>query len=502
MSMPKKTKSTPKRRVTAKKRRTTRKKVERISPRESFLTTGPVIEVCEEHRLASADLDMDHGLWGRAKTQWLLGDWESLAALDLAQLEHDPRRAELATLSACAHLQRGEKQSARQCLAAASRWKCSPAFMVRALVASSEASLSRYHRMSGREDKATALLASSASAFGGDGALAARLERELHLYNKTQRHSDRGISVASHTLPKAADARARYSRPDTPAATLLTKAAEKTLQQYSVNYTSPFQVHRIFQILIVDEGHTPTAMSSAVLRNTQALKELHPSAEYHLFDNNQLRAFLALNFHPLILNAYEALKPYAYKADLARYCLLYFYGGLYVDLGISVVSRYEIPQHRGITCFREPIESCGALGGICNGLLYARPRRPEFKHAILQIVSNCSTRFYGHNSLCPTGPVLFGQAVLLANKLDEIDCGQSYLSPEMLASFRNPQGIEIAQHTKRGGTDNDSWGLLCTNNYNRLWTSRQVYELNLASRPTSSTATTSSFVNCRVLQLA
>lgn len=185
--MSKASKPTRKRRATAKKRRTTRKKVERTSPRESFLTTGPVIEVREERTLARADLDIDHGLWGRAKTQWLLGDWESLASLDLTHLEHDPQRAELAALSACAHLQKGDKQSARKSLAAASRWKCSPAFMVRALIASSEACMAHYHRISGREEKATALLASSAGAFGGDSTLAARTRLALDAAGKTQR---------------------------------------------------------------------------------------------------------------------------------------------------------------------------------------------------------------------------------------------------------------------------------------------------------------------------
>ncbi len=137
-----------------------------------------MIEVREEPLFAFAP-GAESDLWGRAKTQWLLGDWDSLAAYDISHLENDARRAELATLAACAQLQKGEKQSARKYLAAASRWKCAPAFMVRALVASSEACMARYHRLSGRGEKATALLASSAGAFGGDGRLAARTRLAL-----------------------------------------------------------------------------------------------------------------------------------------------------------------------------------------------------------------------------------------------------------------------------------------------------------------------------------
>jgi FkbM family methyltransferase len=124
-------------------------------------------------------MDFDSGLWGRARTQWMLGDWDSLASLELSHLEQAPHRAELAALSGCAQLQKGDKQNARKSLAAASRWNCSPAFMVRVLVAGSEASMARYHEICGRDDKCLQFLASSAGALGGDGRLAATARKAL-----------------------------------------------------------------------------------------------------------------------------------------------------------------------------------------------------------------------------------------------------------------------------------------------------------------------------------
>jgi FkbM family methyltransferase len=141
-----------------------------------------IIDVYEQRRssIESTDrLDIDSGLWGRARTQWMLGDWDSLASLELGHLEQAPHRAELAALSACAQLQKGDKQSARKSLAAASRWNCAPAFMVRALVAGSEASMARYHEICGRDEKSLQLLASSAGALGGDGRLAATARKAL-----------------------------------------------------------------------------------------------------------------------------------------------------------------------------------------------------------------------------------------------------------------------------------------------------------------------------------
>ncbi len=141
-----------------------------------------IIDVYEQRpsSIKSADaLDFDSGLWGRARTQWMLGDWDSLASLELSHLEQAPHRAELAALAACAQLQKGDKQSARKSLAAVSRWNCTPAFMVRVLVAGSEASMARYHEICGRDEKSLQLLASSAGALGGDGRLAATARKAL-----------------------------------------------------------------------------------------------------------------------------------------------------------------------------------------------------------------------------------------------------------------------------------------------------------------------------------
>jgi FkbM family methyltransferase len=173
-----KSKSTRKKRTLKSKRGTRRLK--RLLPAD-LADSAAIIEVREQpSSLAFAEgLDTNSGLWGRARTQWMLGDWDSLASLELGQLEQAPHRAELAALSACAQLQKGDKQSARKSLAAASRWNCAPAFMVRALVAGSEASMARYHEICGRDEKSLQLLASSAGALGGDGVLAATARKAL-----------------------------------------------------------------------------------------------------------------------------------------------------------------------------------------------------------------------------------------------------------------------------------------------------------------------------------
>ena len=138
----------------------------------------PVYEV-RGVRQPLPNMDATSGRWDRARTQWQLGDWDSLAVADAETLQEEPRRAELAALAACAHLQRGNKTDARRLLTAASRWHCPPEFLARALAAGIENNMARYHEVCGHTEKSQRLLASSAGAFGGDGRLAAQMRLAL-----------------------------------------------------------------------------------------------------------------------------------------------------------------------------------------------------------------------------------------------------------------------------------------------------------------------------------
>ena len=58
----------------------------------------------------------------------------------------------------------------------------------------------------------------------------------------------------------------------------------------------------------------------------------NPYLQYNIYNDKQSKLFLKKFFNKDVLDAYNILKPYAYKSDLIRYCLLYIYGGIYMDL--------------------------------------------------------------------------------------------------------------------------------------------------------------------------
>ena len=52
-----------------------------------------------------------------------------------------------------------------------------------------------------------------------------------------------------------------------------------------------------------------------------------------------LNNFLQEYFTPVVLQTFNALKLGAHKADLLRYCLLYVFGGVYIDISTELIMK-------------------------------------------------------------------------------------------------------------------------------------------------------------------
>jgi FkbM family methyltransferase len=151
--------------------------------KRATVQTEYAVPVYEVRGVSAANpiLGVATGLWGRAVTQWQLGDWQGFTEMDLSTLEQETERAQLAALAACAHIQLGNKLESRRFLSAASRWGCPRHFFAQVLVAGVQASLARYHARCGHEEKMLRLTATSAGLFGGDGSLFAKARLALSL---------------------------------------------------------------------------------------------------------------------------------------------------------------------------------------------------------------------------------------------------------------------------------------------------------------------------------
>lgn len=145
----------------------------------------------------------------------------------------------------------------------------------------------------------------------------------------------------------------------------------------------------------------PPKMFTAI----EFIKKNNPGFKYFLFDDNDCRQFIEKNFSTEILNTYDRLIPGAYKADLWRYCILYKYGGIYLDIKYIPVNGFKLinlleEEHWPLDINKK---------NIYNALLVSKPGNEILLKAINQIVENVNTRYYGPSFLSPTGPELLGQ---------------------------------------------------------------------------------------------
>jgi hypothetical protein len=134
------------------------------------------------------------------------------------------------------------------------------------------------------------------------------------------------------------------------------------------------------------------------------LKDSNPEFTFYLYDDNECTNFIQDNFDEEVIDAYKSLIPGAYKADLWRYCILYKYGGIYLDIKYYPVNNFKFIDVINDEYFVKDVNKSGA--GVYNALMICKPGNEKLLNCIKNIVKNVKTNFYGTSSLEPTGPLL------------------------------------------------------------------------------------------------
>ena len=140
---------------------------------------------------------------------------------------------------------------------------------------------------------------------------------------------------------------------------------------------------------------------------SESLRKCNPEFEYYLYDDKDCETFIKNNYSFEVLNAFNTLIPGAYKADLWRYCILYFYGGIYVDIKFKSNNKFKFIDLINKDYYVKDIKA--SFNGIYNGLIISKQRNDKLLECIEQIVSNTKLKFYGDSYLHVTGPKLFDQ---------------------------------------------------------------------------------------------
>jgi hypothetical protein len=136
------------------------------------------------------------------------------------------------------------------------------------------------------------------------------------------------------------------------------------------------------------------------VRSNLLLNRVGVDCIHYLFCDDDCREFIRKEYPPDVLMAYDRLIPTAFKADLWRYCVLYLYGGVYLDIKLGFIPS-SINLRSIITAF------CGGGGdgglfvlerdsvglwpsrrfGIHNAFIITKPKNPILLDCIFSIVS-------------------------------------------------------------------------------------------------------------------
>lgn len=232
----------------------------------------------------------------------------------------------------------------------------------------------------------------------------------------------------------------------------------------------------VSQIFLSDSD---AELSPFLKHATGTVQGAFPNADYQLYDKETLRNFISENYGESVVSAYDCLKPYSYKADLGRFCLLNKLGGWYLDIGVRVVNPVEVGERIDFLAFRDIQRFSFTSWACATTVLYSKPDNTALQFAIEMIVNNCKNKYYGITPLCPTGPSLLG-AALAANGGETNFVYGDYLEltpthEQKNRAFVLPDGTIMAWSKPSGGGDLTGIGAKGVNNYNELWAAREVY---------------------------
>lgn len=171
--------------------------------------------------------------------------------------------------------------------------------------------------------------------------------------------------------------------------------------------------YSIIPLNLFQTWHTldlPPKMKNCV----ELLKRQNPEFTHHLYDDDMCRDFIEKNFDKDVLYSFDKLKPGAYKSDLWRYCILYKYGGIYLDIKFSCNNGFKLKYLTNNEYFvRDRLVNSTA--GIYQAFLVTLPNNTILYDCIQAIVKNVKNNVYNYNPYSVTGPQLLSSYF---NKLD------------------------------------------------------------------------------------
>lgn len=236
----------------------------------------------------------------------------------------------------------------------------------------------------------------------------------------------------------------------------------------------------LFQIFLCDSDKLQinlTQCADVFAAKKKAILDVYGGGNYQLYTNPEAQEFLA-KFDPDVLDCFNALVPYAFRADLLRYCLLYEFGGWYFDQSVVPVAKVE-PTTKHVMFVNKDRQL------IENMFLYSESREVYYERLIDAVVNSIKNRSYGGHLLV-TGPQIMAGVYFQYLHGGTPSQATAVRTRFTFGEYRRPDttkghltlGNQLVAVSKKDVSQYgriDYMGFVGTNNYNQLYDTRAIY---------------------------
>ena len=183
--------------------------------------------------------------------------------------------------------------------------------------------------------------------------------------------------------------------------------------------------------------------------NVELLKQQNPEFNYYLYDDNMCREFIKNNYEKDVLYTYDKLKPGAFKADLFRYCILYKYGGIYLDIKYKCVNQFKLIYLTNSEYFVRDHEicenKCSGTHGIYQALLICLPNNSILLKCINGVVENVKNNYWTYYNSNIGNPLSISGPLFMNKFFYEYEINKFDLNFDKTKEFINFKDIHILE---------------------------------------------------------
>lgn len=203
-----------------------------------------------------------------------------------------------------------------------------------------------------------------------------------------------------------------------------------------------------------------------------------------VWNTESIRDLMITKFPSKVITAFDSMKMYPWKAELARYCILFEHGGFYSDFGITFVKKIE-PGDADLLVFRDnPVQQLFNEDFVIQtALIFAKPKNNLIYETIMALSDIYNSREYGNYPFYVTGEEQLARAIQLS-KVNNVlfgEFGENFISVENLYNDKqileykiNDELVALFKSVKSNerlkALDSSKTDVL------RAWSERELYE--------------------------